>query len=35
MKSAAKTIIDPVSPSAIAARIDAIDWTHVSGELDA
>jgi uncharacterized protein len=35
MKTSAKNIIDPVSPSAIAARIEAIDWTQVAAELDA
>jgi hypothetical protein len=34
MKSTAKNIIDPVS-SAIAARVDAFDWTQISSELDA
>jgi hypothetical protein len=35
MKSAAKNIIDPVSPSAIAERVNVIDWTQVATELDA
>ena len=35
MKSTAKNIARPILPSAIAARVDAIDWTQVAGELDA
>jgi len=35
MKSAANNIIRPASPSDIAARIDAIDWTQASHDLDA
>ena len=34
MKSIAKNISRP-APSAIAARVDAIDWAHISAELDA
>jgi len=34
MKSAAQNIIHP-APSDIAARIDAIDWTQASRDLDA
>jgi hypothetical protein len=34
MKSTAKNIIDPVSSSAIAARVDAFDWTQRYSELD-
>ena len=34
MKSAAKNVIDPAPPSA-AARVDAIDWTQASRDLDA
>ena len=33
MKSAAKNI-PPTSQSAIAARVDAIDWAHIGAELD-
>jgi hypothetical protein len=35
MKSAANNIIRPAPPSDIAARIDAVDWTHASSDLDA
>jgi len=35
MKSAAKNILHPAPPSDVAARVDAIDWTHASHELDA
>jgi hypothetical protein len=36
MKSTARTVIDsPPPPSGIAARVDAIDWTRVSNDLDA
>src|SRR5450631_622889 len=35
MKSTAKNIIRSAPPSDIAARIDAIDWTQASGDLDA
>jgi hypothetical protein len=35
MKSAANNIIRPAPPSDIAARIDAIDWTQASRDLDA
>ena len=35
MKSAANNITRPASPSDIAARIDAIDWTQASHDLDA
>src|ERR1700687_1791833 len=34
MKSAAKNVINPAPPSA-AARVDAIDWTQASRDLDA
>jgi len=34
MKSAAKNVIDPAPPSA-AARVDAVDWTQASRDLDA
>jgi uncharacterized protein len=35
MKSTAKSIIRPAPPSNIAARLEAIDWTQATGELDA
>jgi uncharacterized protein len=35
MKSAVENIIRPAPPSDIAARVDAIDWTQVNGDLDA
>src|ERR1700721_500744 len=35
MKSQAKTIIRPAPPADIAARVDAIDWTEASRDLDA
>jgi hypothetical protein len=35
MKSAAKNILRPAPPSDVAARVDAIHWTHASHELDA
>jgi hypothetical protein len=35
MKSTAKNIIRPASPSAVAARVDAIDWMQAGRELDA
>jgi uncharacterized protein len=35
MKSAAKNIVRPAPPSDVAARVDAIHWTHASHELDA
>ena len=35
MRSTAKTIIPPAPPSDIAARVDAVDWTQASDELDA
>jgi hypothetical protein len=35
MKTSAKSIVRPAPQSAIAARIDAIDWTHIGAELDA
>src|SRR5882757_2913469 len=35
MKTAAKNIIHPAPPSDIAARVDAIDWTQASSDLDA
>jgi uncharacterized protein len=35
MKSQAKTIIRPAPPADIAARVDAIDWTQATGDLDA
>ena len=35
MKSAAENIIRPAPPADIAARIDAIDWTQASRDLDA
>src|SRR6202045_4233864 len=35
MKSQAKTTIRPASPPDLAARVDAIDWTEASRDLDA
>jgi hypothetical protein len=35
MKPAAKNVIDPISPSVISERVNAIDWAHVCTELDA
>ena len=35
MKSTAKNISRPALPSDFAARVDAIDWTQISAELDA
>jgi hypothetical protein len=35
MTTAAKTITRAASPSAIAARVDAIDWTQATSDLDA
>ena len=35
MTSTAKTIIHPAPSSAIAARVDAIDWTQATSDLDA
>jgi hypothetical protein len=35
MKSAAENIIRPAPPSDIAARVDAIDWTQTTSDLDA
>src|SRR5712672_2443482 len=35
MKSTAKTIIRSAPPADIAARVDAIDWTQASQDLDA
>jgi hypothetical protein len=35
MKSVAKNIARPAPQSAIAARVDAIDWSSIAGELDA
>jgi hypothetical protein len=35
MKSTAKTIVRPAPQSAIAARVEAIDWPRIAGELDA
>ena len=35
MKSTAKSIIRPAPPSNIAARLEAIDWTQATSELDA
>jgi hypothetical protein len=35
MKSSVKTLVHPVPRSAIAARVDAIDWNKVAGVLDA
>ena len=35
MKTSAKNIIHPASPSPITARVDAIDWAQISAELDA
>jgi hypothetical protein len=35
MKSSAKTISHPVPQSPIAARVAAMDWAHISAELDA
>ena len=35
MKTSAKNIVHPAPQSAIAARIDTIDWTRISADLDA
>jgi hypothetical protein len=35
MRSSAQNIIDPALPSDVAARVDAVDWTQASRELDA
>jgi hypothetical protein len=35
MKSTARTVIDSPPPTLIAARVDAIDWTRASSDLDA
>jgi hypothetical protein len=35
MKSAAEKIVRPAPPSGIAARVDTIDWTQATSELDA
>src|SRR6266404_2660634 len=35
MTTAAKTITRPASPSGIASRVDAIDWTQATNDLDA
>jgi uncharacterized protein len=35
MKSTAKTLVRPATPSDVAARVDAIDWAQATGELDA
>jgi hypothetical protein len=35
MKTSAKNIVHPAPQSAIATRIDAIDWARISAELDA
>ena len=35
MKSIAKAIIRPVLSSGIASRVDAIDWTQATSDLDA
>src|SRR3984957_11289479 len=35
MKSQAKTTIRPAPPADIAARVDAIDWSQATGDLDA
>src|SRR6202022_4976422 len=35
MRSTAKNIIRPAPPSDIAARVDAVDWTQATGDLDA
>jgi hypothetical protein len=35
MKSSTQTIVRPATPSAIAARVEAIDWTQTAGDLDA
>ena len=35
MKSTAKTLVRPPTPTDIAARVDAIDWAQATGELDA
>src|SRR5271157_5226241 len=34
MKLAAKDIIHPVAASDIAARVEAVDWTQATGDLD-
>jgi hypothetical protein len=35
MKTSAKTVVRPAPPSAIVARVDAVDWAQVSSDLDA
>jgi hypothetical protein len=35
MKTSAKNIAQPTPQSSITARVDAIDWAHISAELDA
>ena len=35
MTSTAKNIIPPALPSDIAVRVDAVDWTQATGDLDA
>ena len=35
MKTSAKNIVHPAPQSAIATRVDAIDWTRISADLDA
>jgi hypothetical protein len=35
MKTSAKNVVHPIPRSPIATRIDAIDWTHISADLDA
>ncbi|HEV7409465.1 MAG TPA: 2OG-Fe(II) oxygenase [Bradyrhizobium sp.] len=35
MKTSAKNIVHPTPQSPIAARVDAIDWTRISADLDA
>jgi hypothetical protein len=35
MKTSAKNIVHPAPRSPIAERVDAIDWTRISAELDA
>ena len=35
MKTSTKTVVRPAPPSAIAARMDAVDWAQVSSDLDA
>ena len=35
MKSAAQLVVRPAAPSAIIARVEALDWPQITGDLDA